>query len=252
MRSPGFCATKTQWFDGKVGASLPTQGRTSIPRPTRPRRATPRCGARPSRRAPGAASRVCWPSAANWSPSPRSRPWISSSCSRSSVAPRTWVYSRPLPRPKHWAPCDSGWSEPTAIRGSWISCWRRSPTPTPPPPPKPVPRSPRSRQNVESDRRAKLPPENGSEPDDFEAEFQDEVTLPDSELAQRHWELLKPQVGQAGRLRRSFEVDTGLTGDVLTALDMESRWEISLRARFSGAWSGSPLRLERFPQQGTS
>ncbi|HYU10452.1 MAG TPA: hypothetical protein VEK77_13835 [Gemmatimonadales bacterium] len=107
-------------------------------------------------------------------------------------------------------------------------------------------------QNVESDRRAKLPPENGSEPDDFEAEFQDEVTLPDSELAQRHWELLKPQVGQAGRLRRSFEVDTGLTGDVLTALDMESRWEISLRARFSGAWSGSPLRLERFPQQGTS
>jgi len=30
---------------------------------------------------------------------------------------------------------------------------------------------------------------------------------------------------------------------------MESRWEVCLRARFSGTWSGSPLRLERFPQQ---
>ena len=101
-------------------------------------------------------------------------------------------------------------------------------------------------QNIDSERRERLPPENGAPPDDFEAEFQEEVTLPDAELAQRHWELIKSQVAGAARVRRSFNVGTALTGDVFAELDMESRWEISLRARFQGIWSGSPLRIERF------
>jgi uncharacterized protein (TIGR02270 family) len=103
-------------------------------------------------------------------------------------------------------------------------------------------------QNIDSDKKAKLPPENGGEPDEFEAEFSEEVTLPDPEIAHRHWKLVKPVFQQACRLRRGFDVGGALTPEVFGALDMESRWEILLRARFQGKWSGSPLRLEAFPQ----
>ena len=103
-------------------------------------------------------------------------------------------------------------------------------------------------QNIDSEKKAKLPPENGGEPDEFEAEFQEEVTLPDPDVAQRHWKLVKPVFQQACRLRRGFDVGGALTPEVFGALDMESRWEILLRARFQGKWSGSPLRLEQFPQ----
>lgn len=102
-------------------------------------------------------------------------------------------------------------------------------------------------QNIDSDKKAKLPPENGAEPDEFEAEFQEEVTLPDPEVAQRHWKLVKPVLGQACRVRRGFDIGGDLTPEIFAELDMESRWEILLRARFQGKWSGSPLRLERFP-----
>lgn len=102
-------------------------------------------------------------------------------------------------------------------------------------------------QNIDTDKKAKLPPENGGEPDEFEAEFQEEVTLPDPELAQRHWKLVRPVFEQASRLRRGFDVGGALTPEVFGALDMESRWEILLRARFQGKWTGSPLRLEQFP-----
>jgi uncharacterized protein (TIGR02270 family) len=101
-------------------------------------------------------------------------------------------------------------------------------------------------QNIDSDKKATLPPENSSEPGE------EEVTLPDPDVAQRHWKLVKPVLGQAHRLRRGFDVDGALTAEVFGALDMESRWEILLRARFQGKWSGSPLKLETFPQGSTS
>jgi len=73
------------------------------------------------------------------------------------------------------------------------------------------------------------------------------VTLPDPELARRLWERVQPWA-RAGRLCRGLDVSTPLTREAFAALDMESRWEVCMRARFSGAWSGSPLQLERFPQ----
>jgi len=91
-------------------------------------------------------------------------------------------------------------------------------------------------QNIDSEKKAKLPPENGGEPDEFEAEFQEEVTLPDPEVAQRHWKLVKPVFQQVCRLRRGFDVGGALTPEVFGALDMESRWEIRLRSRFPGKW----------------
>jgi uncharacterized protein (TIGR02270 family) len=85
--------------------------------------------------------------------------------------------------------------------------------------------------------------------DEFAREFLDEVRLPSPALAEQHWHKVKARLGQASRLCRGVDVGGPLDPDQFAALDMESRWEASLRARFSGAWSGSPLRLERFPQR---
>jgi uncharacterized protein (TIGR02270 family) len=103
---------------------------------------------------------------------------------------------------------------------------------------------------IESGTRVTLPPEDGGKPDEFEAEFLDEVQLPDADLARRHWARVGTWLQRATRMQRGFDVGRPLSEDEFAALDMRSRWEMWLRARFHGAWRGSPLRLERFPQQG--
>ena len=103
-------------------------------------------------------------------------------------------------------------------------------------------------QRVESDERATVPPEDGKELDEFEKEFQEEVTLPSYELAFNHWQRVKPQLANCGRLCKGLDVGQGLTAESFATLDMESRWEICLRGRFQGLWPGSPLHLEIFPQ----
>jgi len=102
--------------------------------------------------------------------------------------------------------------------------------------------------DVESGDRASLTPADGSEPDEFEAEFLDEVMLPDPEKARFYWEALEPKVGHAPRLCRGYDVSRGLDRVAFAALDMQSRWEVCMRARYNGAWDGSPLSLEVFPQ----
>ena len=103
-------------------------------------------------------------------------------------------------------------------------------------------------QDIDSKDRTTLPPEDGKEPDDFEAEFLDEVTLPDPELARTGWNKMKPQLSRAIRVCRGFDMSRGASPEVLAKLDMESRWEFFLRSKFTRAWSGSPADLERFPQ----
>jgi uncharacterized protein (TIGR02270 family) len=102
--------------------------------------------------------------------------------------------------------------------------------------------------DIESGDRASLPPADGREPDEFEAEFLDEVMVPDPEKARFYWGALEPKVGHAPRLCRGYDVSAGLDRVAFAALDMQSRWEVCLRARYSGAWDGSPLSLEVFPQ----
>ena len=104
-------------------------------------------------------------------------------------------------------------------------------------------------ENIDSKTRTKLPPEDGHEPDEFEAEFLEEVRLPDPEIARRHWEKVKPRLARATRICRGYDIDQGVTPEALANLDMESRWELFLRSRFRGTWSGSPAALERFPQR---
>jgi uncharacterized protein (TIGR02270 family) len=103
-------------------------------------------------------------------------------------------------------------------------------------------------QNIDSKEPTTLPPKNGEQPDEFEAEFLDEITLPDPNLARTAWDKMKPGFARATRVCRGFDVSGGATPDALAKLDMASRWEFFLRSRFTRAWSGSPVDLERFPQ----
>jgi uncharacterized protein (TIGR02270 family) len=106
-------------------------------------------------------------------------------------------------------------------------------------------------QDIDSNDRAKIAPKDGKEPDEFEAEFLDEITLPNPNLARTQWEKMKPRFARATRLCKGFDLSRGAPPEALAKLDMESRWEVFLRSRFNRAWSGSPADLERFPQPQT-
>src|SRR5262249_22305035 len=103
--------------------------------------------------------------------------------------------------------------------------------------------------DIASDRRVQLPPEDGHEPDEFEKEFLDDVFLPSPELARAHWQKVQPRFGKGTRWCRGLDLSKGGAPDLWNRLDLESRWEAHLGARFEGRWPGSPADLERFPQQ---
>ena len=100
---------------------------------------------------------------------------------------------------------------------------------------------------VESGRRASLPPHNGKPVDAFEAEFLDEVQLPDVPRAREHWERVRPQLAHAIRVAHGVDVSGGINRETFGLLDMASRRELCLRARLTAGWSGTPLILEQFP-----
>jgi hypothetical protein len=104
-------------------------------------------------------------------------------------------------------------------------------------------------QSPESDHRTKVSPDGNPPADEFEAEFQDEVFLPDPELARKHWQELAPRLASSPRICRGMDVSQPLSREQFVALDMESRWEHCLRARLFSGWQGTPLVLERYPQR---
>lgn len=103
-------------------------------------------------------------------------------------------------------------------------------------------------QTVDSGDRVKLAPEGEGPPDEFESEFQDEVLLPDPDLARKHWDKMKPQFAGSVRLARGMDLTRGATPEALGTLDLKSRLEACLRGRFEGTWPGYAIDLEAFPQ----
>jgi uncharacterized protein (TIGR02270 family) len=102
---------------------------------------------------------------------------------------------------------------------------------------------------VYSDKRATIPPAGGPPKDEVEAEFQEEVSLPDVPLARKHWESVKPHLSGAARIGRGFDLSQAIARETFAALDMESRWELCLRARLTAGWTGTPVSLQTFPQR---
>lgn len=103
---------------------------------------------------------------------------------------------------------------------------------------------------VESGRRATLPPADGKPVDAFEAEFLDEVQLPDVPRAREQWERVRPRLAHATRVAHGLDVSAGINRETFGLLDMASRRELCLRARLTAGWSGTPLILEQFPMRG--
>ena len=95
-----------------------------------------------------------------------------------------------------------------------------------------------------------LPPDDGSEPDDFDKEFLDEDTLPDPAKAHSHWDRVRGSVSAMSRAAHGRDISAALPPDAFAWLDMQARYEWWMRARFRGTWSGTPMQLEVFPQHG--
>ena len=102
--------------------------------------------------------------------------------------------------------------------------------------------------DIESTERAAVQPADGSKPDAFEAEFQDEVMLPDAVKGRREWDRAHSRLAPMPRLCRGIEESCALAADASAVVDMQSRHEIHLRARQAQRWNGTLLQLERFPQ----
>lgn len=100
--------------------------------------------------------------------------------------------------------------------------------------------------DIDSDQRVKLPPEDGSEPDEFEQEFLEEAKLPDPQRAQAHWDKVREEFAQGSRWCRGFDLSDGCSAALMEQLDLESRWETCLRERYRGTWHGNLLDLEKF------
>lgn len=87
-------------------------------------------------------------------------------------------------------------------------------------------------------RRVALPPPADAGPD--ASEFADEAFVPDPAYAKRQWEARKQEFSEGRRWARGRDADgPGAAAD----LDLGSRWETLLRARFKGAWSGTRREL---------
>lgn len=103
-------------------------------------------------------------------------------------------------------------------------------------------------QAIDSDQRAVAPPATGGGLDDFDREFLPEVVVPEPDKARAHWLRMREGLEASRRICRGFDLARGLDREAVLSLDMRSRWEVMLRARFIGMWDGSPLSLVVFPQ----
>lgn len=71
----------------------------------------------------------------------------------------------------------------------------------------------------------------------------DEVALPDAEAARAFWSGARGSLAGGARWCHGCDVSDGCPGELPEALDMESRFELRLRGRFTGAWKGDAAGL---------
>jgi hypothetical protein len=94
--------------------------------------------------------------------------------------------------------------------------------------------------------RATVAPPAGA--DAFDREFASEVEVPDAARARADWEKLKPAFSAGMRWGRGQNLsDYASLVAAIPNLDMESRYQAHLRARYRGEWAGSLGELQRIP-----
>jgi len=85
----------------------------------------------------------------------------------------------------------------------------------------------------------------GPPPDDFDEEFLDEVTLPDAQQARAFWASARGKLAGGKRWYYGVDVAAGVPAALPASFDMESCFEIRLRGRFTGTFTGDAGELLR-------
>ena len=70
-----------------------------------------------------------------------------------------------------------------------------------------------------------------------------EAPRADAAAAQEHWRQVESRFSRGARWCRGFDVGGSVPSNVLAQLDLESRFEVFLRASHRGQWQGSPIDL---------
>ena len=101
--------------------------------------------------------------------------------------------------------------------------------------------------NVESNERVTLPPEDGSSPDEFDAEFRDEGLLPDAPKAQAHWSRVEESLGSIDRICGGHDASRMLDASSFEILDLETQWWQALRHQFERWTLPAGVGRDTFP-----
>jgi uncharacterized protein (TIGR02270 family) len=102
--------------------------------------------------------------------------------------------------------------------------------------------------DINSGARVPVPSAGGEGPADFDNEFLEEVSVPDLQRAQDHWNAVRAQFAKGTRWCQGLNLGQQGLKEVVGQLDLQSRWEASLRGQFEGTWKGSLSQLEVLPQ----
>ena len=100
--------------------------------------------------------------------------------------------------------------------------------------------------DIEGDDRVELPPEDGSEPDEFEQEFLDQAFLPDPNKAKVYWKHNRNQLLKGKRWCFGIEVSSGASNVNISMMNLDSRWECCLRDTYNGVRKLKVPQLMRF------
>jgi uncharacterized protein (TIGR02270 family) len=103
--------------------------------------------------------------------------------------------------------------------------------------------------DISSDTRGQLPSREPTGDAAFDAEFVEDVLLPDSAAAQSTWAAVWERLAAAEKICCGADVSRGATVQQLAGFDLSSRWHMAARNRFYGIAGPSPLDLARFPQR---
>ncbi len=79
-----------------------------------------------------------------------------------------------------------------------------------------------------------LPPAAGGSAEDPAVDRPDEAILLDVESAQRHWSSARGRYAGSTRIRQGFDISGNVAPELLDQLDLQSRWEMTLRDRYEG------------------
>jgi uncharacterized protein (TIGR02270 family) len=102
--------------------------------------------------------------------------------------------------------------------------------------------------DVSSSNRATVPPKEPTGDAETDAEFAEDVLLPDPAVAAQVWSTARERLAAAEKICGGEDVTPGASIQQLARFDLASRAAMAARNRFYGIAGPSPIDLARFPQ----